>query len=244
MSDLATDQARFVAVLQNGPSAFPDGLFSGDIDRVMLGLKAHANTISHARLIALEQTFPRTMAHIGHARFNLLSREFVELPKVRPCKLMDIGQGFSAFLATHAEDRLAADLAAIEWAWLESYHAGDAPTLQLSDLAYYDEPGLLAMPIALHPATRTVAVLPDVAGLLPELGKSQMPVAAMLVTRPDNHVQLQPLDAAHFAVAQLAQNIRVMSNLLQAAIEALGEADALPVIFALIQAGALTKPGS
>ncbi len=38
----------------------PDDLFAGPHERVLVGMKVHANTISHARLVALEETFPRT----------------------------------------------------------------------------------------------------------------------------------------------------------------------------------------
>lgn len=244
MTDLADDQARIVAVLQQGPSAFPQGMFLGDGSRALLGLKAHANTISHARLVALEQTYPRTLGFIGHEAFNTLSRAFIELPEVRPRKLMHIGKGFSDYLAGHSSDGLASDLAAIEWAWLESYHAGDARALQLADLAQYDEPGLLAMPLMVHPATRMVRVKSAVTGLLPELaGSGDAGTMAVLLTRPEETVRLTPLETLHASIAALAKNCGTMGNLLQAAIETQGEAEALPMIFALIEAGLLARPG-
>lgn len=243
MADLADDQARFVAVLQQGPSAFPEGMFAGDAGRALLGLKAHANTISHARLVALEQTYPRTLAHIGEEAFNTLSRAFIDLPDVRPRKLMHIGAGFGAYLADHMADAVTSDLAAIEWAWLESYHAADAPALQLADLAQFDEAGLLAMPVIVHPAVRIVPVGRGVTGLLPELAESDASAAAILLTRPEEAVGLQPLVAPHAGIAALANNCGSMGNLLQAAIETWGEAEALPAVFALIGAGALARPG-
>ncbi len=243
MTGLADDQARFVAVLQQGPAAFPQGMFAGDANRALLGLKAHANTISHARLVALEQTYPRTLGHIGHASFNALSRGFIDLPEVRCRKPMQIGEGFAGYLAQHATDPLAAALAAIEWAWLESYHAADVEALQLADLAQHDEAGLLALPVIVHPATRIVACERAVAGLLPELASSEIIVAAILVTRPQETVRLQTLGALQASIAALAKNCGTMGNLLQAAIETGNEAEALPVVFALIEAGLLASPG-
>ncbi len=243
MSDLADDQARFVAVVQKGPEAFPSGLFAGDPERALLGLKAHANTISHARLVALEQTYPRTLAHIGAEAFNALSREFIELPDVRRRKLMAIGDGFADHLADNTADPLAPDLARVEWAWLQSYHAADVEALQLADLAQHDEAGLLGMPVILHPAARLVAVVSAVAGLIPELAPCGDLTAAILVTRPRETVQLLALSAAPAAIATHAKNCATMGNLLQAAIETLGEAEALPAVFALIEAGALARPG-
>lgn len=243
MTDLTDDQARFIAVLQQGPPAFPEGMFAGDAGRALLGLKAHANTISHARLVALEQTYPRTLAHIGPEAFNALSRAFIDLADVRSRKLMQIGEGFAGYLADHAADPVAADLVAIEWAWLGSYHAADVPPLLLSDLAQYDEAGLLAMPVIVHPATRIVQVESAVTGLMPELAGSSSGATAILLTRPEETVRLLPLDAAHASIAGLAKNSGTMGNLLQIAIETGDEAEALPVIFALIEAGMLARPG-
>lgn len=243
MTDLADDQARFVAVLQQGPAAFPDNLFAGDAGRALLGLRAHANTISHARLVALEQTYPRTLAYVGHEAFNAMSRAFIDLADVRSRKPMQIGEGFSGYLAHHAAEPLAADLAAIEWAWLESYHAADAVALKLPDLARYDEAGLLSLAVIVHPAARVVPVDDAVIALLPELAVSASPCTAILVTRPEETVRLQPLTPPHASVAALAKNCATMSNLLQSAIETVGEAEALSVIFALIEAGALASPG-
>lgn len=242
MKDLADDQARFVAVLQKGPSAYPEGLFAGDAERALLGLRAHANTISHARLVAIEQTYPRTLAHIGHEAFNALSRAFIDQPHVRQRKLMAIGAGFADFLADQASHLLAADLAAVEWAWLESYHAADTAALRLADLAQYNEARLLALPVMVHPATRLVAIGGPVADLLPELAVIDSSPASILITRPDEAVHLQALDERQTAIAMLLKNCATMGNLLQAAIETEGEAGALAVIFALVKAGALARP--
>ncbi|MDM7957251.1 putative DNA-binding domain-containing protein [Blastomonas sp.] len=243
MSDLADDQARFVAVLQQGPESFPSGMFAGDPDRALLGLKAHANTISHARLVALEQTYPRTLAHVGAEAFNALSRDFIDLPAVRRRKLMGIGEGFADYLEASAANPLASGLAKVEWAWLQSYHAADVAALQLADLAQYDEARLLGMPVMPHPATRVVEIASAVAGLIPDLAARSDDTAAVLVTRPEETVRLLALGTAQTTLAIRAKNCANMGNLLQAAIETLGEAEALPAVFALIEAGALTRPG-
>ncbi|MCG6119302.1 MAG: DNA-binding domain-containing protein [Blastomonas sp.] len=243
MTSLEDDQARIVAVLQRGPSAFPDGLFAGDADRALLGLKAHANTISHARLVALEQTFPRTLAHIGPEAFNALSRDFIDLPEVRRCKLMGIGEGFADHLEHNASDPLAAGLARIEWAWLQSYHAADTAALELADLAQFDEAGLLAMPVTVHTAMRIVPVASAVAEMLPELASGDVPAAGILVTRPQATVRLHPLTRTQAGIAASAKNCATFGNLLQFAVETQGEAEALPAVFALIEAGALASPG-
>ena len=131
---LEREQAAIAATLLQGPDHLPAGLFAGEDAAVLRGLRVHANTISHARLVALEETFPRTRAHLGDADFNRLSRIFVEAGGAEGRALSDIGRDFPGWL----DDPLAADVARVEWAWLESYHAAEAPPLRLADLAGRD----------------------------------------------------------------------------------------------------------
>lgn len=242
MGDLLEDQARFIAVLQQGPAAFPDGLFSDSPDRALLGLKAHANTISHARLVALEETYPRTREHLGEAEFNARSRDFIELPAVRPRKLMGLGKGFADYLEEQGCDAASADLARIEWAWLQSYHAAEADALLLTDLAGLDEQGLLDLMLALHPAARLVETRSPLAQLMPELAQSATAdMRHLLITRPAHEVLLHPIGAISADLLAPANFPAPMRNLIGHAIERAGEAEALPAIFALIGAGALVR---
>lgn len=242
MGDLLDDQARFIAVLQQGPSAFPEGLFAIAPERALLGLKAHANTISHARLVALEETYPRTREHLGEAAFNALSRDFIERAEVRPRKLMQLGEGLADYLADRVHDVAAVDLARIEWAWLQSYHAAEADALRLADLAGLDEQGLLDLGLALHPAARLIEAQTPLAQLMPELAESAAPDRChLLITRPAHEVLLHPLAALSADLLKQQQFPAPMRNLSGKAIERAGEAEALPAIFALIGAGALVR---
>ena len=65
MFSLEAAQANFIATINHGPAALDHTLFDGPLERVLLGLKAHANTISHARLVALEESFPLTRQALG-----------------------------------------------------------------------------------------------------------------------------------------------------------------------------------
>jgi hypothetical protein len=102
MPSLADIQNSFIATINDGPSVLDPELFAGPIDRVLLGLKAHANTINHARLVALEETFPLTRKHIGDEAFNQLSRDFVETDAARCCDNEGIGRPFPDFLRKQA----------------------------------------------------------------------------------------------------------------------------------------------
>lgn len=239
MSSLDRAQANFIATINNGPEVLDPELFSGPIDRVLLGLRAHANTISHARLVALEETFPRTREHLGDTAFNVICRAYVEDKVARACDNNSIGRHFAEQL--HADPQ-AAELAAIEWAWLESYHAADAVPMVLADLSALDEAALVALPVSAHPAARLVPTICPVAASLTELAGQQP--AAILIARPVEVVRLVPLDAIEAAVFTAATaNSATMGNLLTTAIEQAGDDDPLRPIITLISAGALVAGG-
>lgn len=238
MPSLSDSQGNFIDTINGGPDRLDPTLFAGPQDRILLGLKAHANTISHARIVALEETFPLTRQHLGQAAFHLAACDFVETDAARASDVNRIGSGFPYFL----NDAATADLARIEWAWLESYHAAEALPLSLAELGALDEAALLAMPVALHPSAQAVDIIAPIAAVLGEMA-GQRP-AAILCVRPDADVLLVSLDAVQRAVFVAAKEKNAsLGNLLAVAIEQAGEQAPLEPLLHLIGAGALVKAG-
>jgi hypothetical protein len=239
---LAEQLDNVVDTINQGPAALNPALFSGPIDRVLLGLKAHANTISHARLVALEESFPLTRNQLGDDSFNALSRSYIETEMARAGDANRIGAAFPDFLERHIDDQSALDLARTEWAWLESYHAAEAPPLELAFLGTLDEASLLALPISRHPAARLIELNAPLSPQLEELGDSA-DAAAILVTRPGAEVRLlllSQLDADVFGAIDAHSTV---GNLLALILEQGGEDIALGPILTLIGAGALITKG-
>jgi hypothetical protein len=242
MLTLAEAQTNFVETINDGPDRLDPALFAGPVDRVLLGLKAHANTISHARLVALEETFPLTREELGTEAFNRLSRDYCEMPEARAYAANHIGKRFPDFLANRSTGADISDLAAIEWAWLESYNAADADALNAADLAGLDEAALLNLPIAQHPSARTVAVHAPLASAMGELAGQQL--TAILTVRPEADVCLVPLDPLQSELfARAAQENFTLGNLLAIALEQADEQAPLEPILHLVGAGALIKSG-
>jgi len=238
MPSLADAQTNFIDTINDGPDRLDPALFAGPPERILLGLKAHANTISHARIVALEETFPLTRQHLGEVAFNTIARDFAETDTAKASAANRIGLGFPDCLS----DPATRELAQIEWAWLESYHAAEATPLALGDLAALDEAALLALAIAPHPSARIVEISTPIASALQEL--SGLQPMAVLCVRPDAEVRLVPLDAVQLTVfAESAQNNASLGNLLAAALEQAGEQAPLEPILHLIGAGALVKAG-
>ena len=239
MPSLAEDQSRFIACLQKGPAHFPDDMFAEDRARALLGLKAHANTISHARLVALENAFPKLHEHMGHDRFHNLSRDYVEQDHILTCDLNMIAAGFADFLTGRKCDGTETDLARVEWAWIESYHAAEADPMALGDIATLDEASLLGFAIEAHPAMRLIELTGALSPQLAELG-SDTP-HALLVARPEAQVLFHPLTGTEYDIARKITDITTLGNLLDAALELSDETSAMQHIVTLIEAGVLTR---
>lgn len=242
MPSLEEMQQSFMAALGRGPDFLPDGLLGGPRQRACRAMVVHANTISHARLVALEETFPRTRAILGAAHFNALSRDYLERPCAANVALARIGTAFPAFLAEAGADE-AVLLARFEWAWLESYHATDAAALTLDTAAALGEAGLADLIVVRHPAVRLVAT----DGRMPAILSDEIPALAgtpfILIARPEAEVLVR---AADRALARLLDQIGqpvALCNLL-ADPDELGNEDAvLAAAIEAIGAGAVAATG-
>lgn len=248
-------QATLIATLNTGPDALDPALFAGPPERVLLGLKAHANTISHARLVALEASFPLTRKTLGDAAFNALSRLYVETAPAQALDSNRIGRQFATYLRSTDMEPSICELALIEWAYLKSYHAPEAEALCLADLSALSESGLLETTIALHPSAQVIILSAPLHPALRDVAESQkyshlesIPVteatSALLLVRPQAEVLLHPITLLQQALLTAAEQKNVtLGNVLAITIEQGNEAAPLDAVSHLIDVGALITTG-
>lgn len=241
MLSLPEVQANFIRTINDGPDALLPGLFADQLDRVMLGLKAHANTISHARLVALEESFLRTRAAMGEAEFSAISRSFCETAIARSAPTNQIGTDFASFLSVSDFWPGLVDLARIEWAWLQSYHAAEAPAMTLADLSAAGAVQMLNIRVDVHPAAQLVKLQLGEFRLIEELGVVN--AGGILVTRPDAEVKLSAVEPIVLRLFEEALQGCKVCNLIELAVEECDEQEALAPIITLISAGALVQRG-
>ena len=121
--------------------------------------EVHRNHYVITLVEALETTFPVVRRVVGEHFFRQAARVFVRAePPARPC-LFEYGRGLGSFLSTYGpavELVYLADLARLEWAINETWHATDAVAFQLDELAGLDAEALEALALGLHPRYRLV----------------------------------------------------------------------------------------
>lgn len=175
------------SALALGPDHCPPDLFAGPLDATIRGLKAHANQISHARHVALEESFPRTRELLGMKEFHRAAKTHLAEHDVLRQPQARIGAGFA--------DRLngtARDLAAVEWAWLEAHGAADALAFDLEAITGLDAERVAATIVSRHPAARWLAIADPAQFCWEGLA---MPAAAILVTRPRWEIFVTGIDS-------------------------------------------------
>lgn len=105
----------------------------------------------------LEDIYPVVLKIVGEAFFRHAAQQFVCAHASHSGDLNRFGDEWPAFLGTyeHATDLpYLSDVARLEWAWHEAFHAGDALPFEFHRLAAVppEEHGLLRF--ALHPTTQ------------------------------------------------------------------------------------------
>lgn len=246
MHSLESTQNAVMQALDHGPAYLPDGLFAGCPERVLAGMQIHANTISHARLVAIEDTFPRTREMLGHGRFNVMSRFFLQEPCVTAASLADIGEAFPRFLHDAGESSGPVDLARFEWLWLQAYHAADAVPLALDVLTALAPEALLEHRLTRHPAASAKSFLPLVHDFIGAEFSGFGDAEAILIARPWSDVLVSPASALMADVLEKAENSVTIGNLLapidEGADDAAAHVDAIMhALAALVAAGAIVS---
>lgn len=128
--------------------------------RLERALSVHRNTVRHALIEALCAAFPAVRVAVGDEYFSALAVAFIAQHPPRTPVLQAYGDAFANFVAGFpplADWPWLADLARIDWARREAYHAADADPMTLPQLLAQAPATLLAVRFELHPSLRLLA---------------------------------------------------------------------------------------
>ncbi|MBK8908649.1 MAG: putative DNA-binding domain-containing protein [Rhodospirillales bacterium] len=157
MTALRDYQSAFAAAIAAGDASRALRLFQGSSLRRQRGFRVYANNRMHALVSALGATFPAVQRSLGEKAFASVAIGFARRhPPARNALLLWYGASFPAFLES-LEGMIAphlADLARLEWAWLEAYHAAEAEPLAAAQVAALTPEQVVAARLTLHPSAR------------------------------------------------------------------------------------------
>ncbi len=195
-----TTIAAFAAAL-TGPGAPPSALDPR-------GFAVYRNNVAVGLTKALEARYPVTRRLVGDGFFRAMAGAYIAGHKPRNAVLLHYGADFPAFIAGFApaaELVYLPDVATLENAWLEAYHAAEAEPLALAALAEVAPERLESLRFVLHPAARLLRLAEPAASIWAAHQGEGEPAAPevwapedALVTRPHADVRVRILPPRGF----------------------------------------------
>lgn len=156
---LAARQAGFAAALLDPDHPMPFGLVGPDGKPSARRFNVYRNNVVAGLTATLKDAYPAVARLVGGEFFAAMARTYVagELP--RSPIMLDYGAGFPDFVGSFEPAGslpYLRDVARIERAWLEAYHAADAQPLDPAALARIAPNDLPYLRLVLHPSLRLV----------------------------------------------------------------------------------------
>ncbi len=154
---LAARQAEFAAALRDPECPVPTGLLGPDGRPSSKRFNVYRNNVVASLTRVLRDAFPATCRIVGEEFFGAMARIYIahELP----CSpmLFDYGAGLPDFIAGFEpveQIPYLRDVARIERAWIEAYHAAEARPIEPSAFAQINPDDLPNLCVTLHPSLR------------------------------------------------------------------------------------------
>jgi hypothetical protein len=203
---MRVSQSAFRAALLDPEAAVPEGLRDPAGRPAGRRFDVYRNNVVASLAAALETGFPALRALLGAESFRGLAIAYARAHPPRSPLMMHMGDALPAFLEGFGPLRRFAhlpDLARLELAIRESYHAADAEPVDAAALGRTPPEALAGLRLTLAPALRLVASRHPVGALRRaalEGGPRPAPgPETALVTRPGYDPQVRALGAADAA---------------------------------------------
>lgn len=197
-----SDQATFAGALLDPEAAIPRDVRGRDGMPSAKRFSVYRNNVTVSLVEALMATFPATVLIVGEEFFRGAAAIYVRQDPPKSPVLISYGSGFPQFLEAFEPVRklpYLADVARIEMAWVDAYHAADSPVLDPAALAAIPPEDLDGTRLEPHPSTRIIgSEFPVVTIWTMNRSGDVAPVdmkvtEAALVTRPAMDVQVRRL---------------------------------------------------
>lgn len=238
----------FGAVLLNPDRATPQGVSGPHGKAAIKRFNVYRNNVTHSLVTALSEIFPAVAMILGDENFRMIAREFLRVHPPRSRLVFEYGHGFGDFLAGFEPIRhlkYLPDVARLERAWLDAFHAADRTPLAPADLAALPPEALAEARFTPDPAMHLLRSDYAVHTIFTAHRTGPMPdridagiAEAALVTRPALDVQVRGLNRGQFAFLYALANGAALQQAAGAALEADPGFDLSAAIALMLESGA------
>lgn len=153
----AERQHDFATALLDPTRPVPEGLVGPDGRPSLKRFNVYRNNVVAGLTATLKDAFPAVARITGEEFFLAMGRIYVALDPPASPIMLDYGRGFADFVESFepaAGLAYLADVARIERAWAEAYHAAEAEPLEAAAFAGIGADDLPHLSVTLHPSLR------------------------------------------------------------------------------------------
>ncbi|MAS12399.1 MAG: DUF2063 domain-containing protein [Nitratireductor sp.] len=244
----AAYDGAFGSVLLDPGRATPQGLTGPCGKSANKRFNVYRNNVTHSLVTALTEIFPTVAQILGKENFRMIARDFVRAHPPRSPLVFEYGQDFARFLAGCAPIshlKYLPDVARLERAWLDAYHAADHAPLDADDLGALPPEALATAVFTPHPAARFISSAYAIHTIFTAHREGPMPerinaglAQAVLVTRPALTVQVRKIDHGQFLFIEALSRGAPLQQAVGLSLEAVPEFDLQAAIALAIESGA------
>ena len=201
---LADLQRAFGAALLDNRLPPPPGLLGPDGQPSARRFSVYRNNVMVGLIDALSDAFPVLRRLVGDDFFRAMAGVYARAEPPASPILMEYGAGFPGFVALFPpllKMPWLADVARLERAWTEAYHAAEAAPADVAPLLVMPSAALGTLRFVLHPSLRLIRSPHPVLTIwqMNLQGQTPMPVAMdqpqdVLILRPAAQVQVILMD--------------------------------------------------
>ena len=203
MQKQADQQAAFAAALIDPALPAPPGVRRQAKLPQSRRFDLYRNNMMASLIEAMEATFPAVRRLVGSDFFKAAAKTYIRREPPRSPVLLTYGETFGSFLDDFAPAKgvpYLGDVARLEWARLDAYHAADVEPLPIARLAAVHESELESTKLRLHPSLRLL--------------RSRFPLASLWAasngTAPSAEVNMQCGEAVAVLRPALAVDVRLL----------------------------------
>ncbi len=240
-------EAAFAPALLDPRRAIPTGLVGA---AATSRFNVYRNNVIVSLIDALADIYPAVQRITGAEFFRAMARFHIRATPPASPLLFEYGRDFPAFIAAYEHARQMpwlADVARIERAWLDAYHAAEAPALSAAALGAVAPESLADLRLAPHPATRVVCSRCPAVAIF-AMNRAEAPVTPLhsdaaedaLITRPEAEVAVRLLPPGGAVFLTGLMRGAALGEAAQAAFDARPDFDLAANIAGMIEAGAFT----
>lgn len=246
---MSVGQTEFTAALLDPARAVPAGLTNPDGAPATKRFDVYRNNVASSLLEALRTGFPVLRKLLGDEFFTAMGGLYLRAHPPATPMMMFFGQDMPSFLASFppvAHLPYLPDVARLELAQRDAYHAADAMPADCSAMATLSADQLMGLRLGLAPSLRVVRSAYPIVGIWRAnmIDGAPAPVAVpedALIVRPEFDPVIEPLPAGAAAFLIAIQAGKTLGEAVEAAETEFTDFNLTAVLQMVLHYGAITN---